>query len=461
MSQGDFLGAAEIYAQLEQSLPGNQGILANLGMALHMAGRHREAIAKLEAALAGRQPQAPVLLLLGRSYLALNSPSEALEPLRQAVRSDAGLSEAWQALAHVFGLLARHREAAGALRSWAAVDSENPAVWFALAGTYAGLAQASLDALEREAPESAYMIALVAEVQLEQERYNSAFALYREALLRQPGIAGAHLGLASVYSGTGHPEWAAVERDREKRIEGEECLRRPAACSFQRGRFLECTEHAASLPGPESHFWTSRAYAALSSQAREQLNSLPPSVESFEASARAHRERQRHSEAIQAWRSAIELRPGDPRLEKELAVSLHENRDYAAALPILERLVSANPGSAELSYSLGHVLVNVQRPAEAIKHLEVVARQESGFLPARASLGLAYLQLDQVEPAIPHLEAALPSDVDGSLLFRLSQAYRRAGMSEQATQALKRYQQVRQVLAERSAAGNRTEITAP
>ena len=71
------------------------------------------------------------------------------------------------------------------------------------------------------------------------------------------------------------------------------------------------------------------------------------------------------------------------------------NRDYAAALPILERLVEANPGSAELNYSLGHVLVNLQRPAAAVQRLEAVARPAPGLLPARASLGLAYLLLNK------------------------------------------------------------------
>ena len=426
-----------------------------------MAGRHREAIPKLEAVVSGNQGQAPVLFMLGTSYLALNRPSDALQPLREAVNADADMPEARQALAQALGLLGRYPEAAEALRGWTAADPDNPAAWFALAASYAGLAQASLDSLEKEAPESAYMIALVAEVQLEREHYTSAFALYREALARRPRIAGAHLGLARIYSSIGQLEWAAVARAREARIEGPECLQRPAACSYQEGRFLECTRRAQSLSGPESHYWLSRAYAALSREALRQLNELPPSVESHEAAARAHRERQRHGEAVKEWRSAIELRPGDPRLEKELAVSLHMNRDYAAALPILERLVAANPGSAELNYSLGHVLLNVQRPAEAIERLEAVARQEPGFLPVRASLGLAFTQLDQVENAIPHLEAALPSDVDGSLLFRLSQAYRRAGMSQQARQALEKYQQVKRVLAERSASEERTRITAP
>ena len=461
MSQGDFLGAAKIYARLEQSIPGNHRIIANYGMALHMAGRHREAITKLEAALTGGQLEAPIPFMIGRSYLALNLPSDALKPLRQAVNSEPEMSEARQALAHALGLLGRHWEAAEALRSWAAADSGNPAAWYDLAASYTGLAQIALDALEKEAPESAYMIALVAEIELEQERYNSAFALYREALARRPRIEGAHLGLARIYSRTGHPEWAAVERAREEELGGHECLRRPAACSFQQGKFLESVEHARSLSGPESHYWMSRACAALSREALQRLNKLPPSVQSFEASARAHRERQRHGEAINAWRSAIKLRPGDPRLEKELAVSLHMNRDFEAALPILERLVAANPESAELNYSLGHVLVNLRRPAPAVERLEAVARREPSFLPARASLGLAYLQLDEVERAIPHLEAALPSDTDGSLQFSLSQAYRRAGESEKARQAIERYQQIQRALADRTASEERTQITAP
>lgn len=461
MGQGNYSEAAKVYARLQQAISGDVGLIANHGMALHMAGRHADAIPKLRAALVSQPGQAPLLFMIGTSYLALNQPREALKPLRKAVEVDAKMLEARGALAHACTLLGRHTEATEHLRAWTAADPGNPAAWYRLGASYAAAAQASFSALEKEAPESAHMVALAAEVQFEQKRYNSSFALYREALARRPGIPGAHLGLAKIYELTGHVDWAAIERAKEPRIDESQCAQRAPACSFQQGRYLDAAEQAKSLSGPVSKFWQSRAYAALSADAFNRLSELPPSVEGYEAAARMHRERGRHGESVNAWRAAVKLRPGDPALEKELAVSLHMNRDYAAALPILERLVAQFPSSPELNYSLGHVLVNSQRPAEAVERLELVARREPGFLPARASLGLAYLQLDKHDLAIPHLEAALPSDGDGSLHFRLSQAYQRAGQADRAKRALARYQEIKQMLDDRSAVETRQTITPP
>lgn len=446
MSEGKFSAAAGIYARLERAVPNEPGLAMNHGMALHMAGRHEEAIPKLRTALQFLPGTGPALFMLGASYLSLGRVQEALAPLREA--GDAGVPEARPALAQAYASLARHAEAGELFRSWTAADPRNPAAWYGLGTSYAALAQAALEALAREAPESGYMVALAAEVQLSQERYASAARLFREALNRQPDLPGAHLGLAEAYRGSGRAEQAAAERSREPAITEAACAARPEPCLFRQGRFLELVETARARSGPAAPFWQSRAYEALANEAFGRLGELPPSPESHASAAQGFRDRGRYREAIEEWRAALRLRPGDAGFERGLAIALQLNRDYAAARPLLERLVAHEPRSAELNYSLGSVLLNMQQPQAAIERLLVVAEIEPGFLPARASLGLAYLQIGQHEAAARHLEAALPTDVDGSLHFRLAQAYQRTGKAERARNLLERYQEIKRRAAE-------------
>ena len=67
LSVGDFAGAVSVYEQLVKQAPGNPGWKLNLGIALHMAGRDKEAVGPLSVA-ATAMPQAfPAHALLGTS----------------------------------------------------------------------------------------------------------------------------------------------------------------------------------------------------------------------------------------------------------------------------------------------------------------------------------------------------------------------------------------------------------
>src|SRR4029453_12178671 len=84
MAQQRFADAAVLYEELTRALPGNAGMLVNLGMARHLAGQDAEAIAPLEASLKIR-PAAQAPLFLGASYLRTGQPAKAIAPLRRLV----------------------------------------------------------------------------------------------------------------------------------------------------------------------------------------------------------------------------------------------------------------------------------------------------------------------------------------------------------------------------------------
>ena len=461
MANGDFAAAVSAYSELAQALPDDPGVALNLGMALHMAGDFGQALRRLRFALDGGVGGERAMVLIGTAYLALNQLDPAIESLKRATDADPALVEGAAALAQALTRQGSHREAARRYRKWTDLAPEDPAAWFGLVGSYSTLAQAALDALEREAPESGYMVALAAEVQMAMGQDASALQLFREALRRAPSLAGVHRSIAAIYRRAGQDSWAELEEGREFDYEGSDCQTRKLSCLYGRGQWAELADAASARAGPEAHFWTSRAFDALGREARDRLRALPASVEAYELAAITSRDRQRHGEAAASWRAALALRPGDPRLEMELAISLQQGGEIEEALPMLQRLVEQAPDSIELNYSLGLALANLQRPAEAIPHLRIVATRVPDFLPARATLGLALMRLDQAAQAVAHLEAALPADNDASTHFRLAQAYRQLGRDQAAREMLERYQHVKRLVEERAAYARSLRITPP
>jgi len=88
MAEGRFKEAIPLYKQLVAALPGNPGLLLNLGMAEHMAGDERAAIPIFESVLKTQPKLLPALLSLGAARLALREPALAVAPLQKAVDAD-------------------------------------------------------------------------------------------------------------------------------------------------------------------------------------------------------------------------------------------------------------------------------------------------------------------------------------------------------------------------------------
>jgi predicted Zn-dependent protease len=442
MAEGKFSEAAAIYTELVRAVPNNPGLLLNLGMAQHMAGQHRPAITNLEAALRLQPGIVPALVMVGSSYLQLGEPAKAVPPLREVATAAPGMKEAHAMLAQAQSVLGRHEESAEHGLRWAELEPASAEAWYGLGVSYGTLANKAMAELERSSPASGYSLALTAWVHAARGNFGGAFHFYREALAKQPDLRGIHTELAVIYQETGHSEWALAEAAKEEALPKLDCKTHALECAFRDGLYRRLLTLSRGTKTAASYYWRSRAWDALAKQAFERLGKLPPSVESHALLARVSREQGRHSESVRLWREALKIRPGDPRLEKDLLISLRLNEDYEAALPIAQKLFKQDPQSGELNYLLGQILLNSRNADDAAPYLETAVRLEPGFLPARASLGLALLQNGEAQEAIPHLEAALPTDTDGSLHFRLARAYQGVGQQELAKKTLARYRQI-------------------
>jgi len=450
MAAGRYEEAATLYQELVRALPGDAGMVFNLGLARYSAGRHREAAADLATAVKLDPKLARGWLLLGMSRLKLEDPAAAVGPLERAVALEPANPIARLELGDALLKLGRHGEAAGHLERLTELTPTDPRAWYGLGSAYLALARAAFEQLEATAPGSAYWYALVARSRAEQQQYRSAFYFYRQALALRPDFRGLHAALAEIYRRTGREDWAAVELERERALGPPDCSSALFECRFARDDFRGVLNLASRRQDPEALYWRSRAASTLALKALGRLEQLGPSPYRHRVAAEALRLEERHAEAVREWRAALKLAPGDAALQLELARSLMANQEHKAALEVLDELVQSRPAWAEVHRLRGVALLSLQQAAEAVAPLEKAVRLDPGSTAARAALGRAYLQTDRPAEAIPHLEAAAAADDDGNLHYLLAQAWLRTGEREQAQAAFRRRQQILEAAKQRA-----------
>jgi tetratricopeptide (TPR) repeat protein len=440
MAAGRYAEAVPIYEELVRAVPGNPGLVLNLGLAEHMAGQHRQSIPHFEAVLKVDPENLPARLSLGAAHLELGEPALAVAPLQKAVAADAGNNQARGMLAQALLSLGRAQEAAANFRKLAELTPNDPKAWYGLGKSYESVSTSAFDQLAKTAPESCWMLTLLADTRAQRRQYRSAFYLYRQALEKNPAMAGVHTSIADVYRRTGHADWAAAEQTAEQ-------TREPA-------------QPAAVNPW----YRESKEYNQLALEAFSHLAALPESVELHQIRAETMRGQGQHLDSAKEWRAALAMQPGNPNFEREIAVSLYMGADYRSAAPLLLKF---RPMTPDLNYMEGDSLLHLEDAGRAIPYLEAALRGDPlrgnpTMLGARASLGLAYARVGQPAKAIPHLVAAASIDEDGSLSYQLSRAYQAAGQPDKARQALERYREIlKKAEAQKDELSKEAQIVAP
>lgn len=455
MAAGRYAEAVPVYQELAAALPGSPGVQLNLGMALHLSGASQAAVAPLAAAFKSEPTSYPAALLLGAARLRTGASRAALAPLKAAVRLKPDEPEARSLLADALVSQGRPAEAAAQLEALTRLSTEDASAWLRLGRSYEALAGRAFETLLERGPESAFTLALVAEVRRDEGRPDAALELYRKASARAPGMRGLHAAAAELEREAGRAERAAAEEAEEGRLPKPDCARHALECRFAEGKHREVVAAASGATTLASAYWLARSSNELARAAFARLEQLPSSAALHEWRADQLRGAGRYADAAAEWRRAAALAPRDARLRRELAVTLRLNQDLAAAQAVLEELVGEHPDAAGASYLLGDVLVARQQPEAAIPHLERALRQDPSLAHAHAVLGRAYALVGRGQEAVPHLEKALAVDEDGSLHLQLARAYRAAGRSADAERTLAQWERLRKARDEPGAPGAR------
>ena len=460
MASGKYEQAIPIYRELVKAVPGNPGLITNLGLAYHMAGREEDAVVQFREALKLDPHDLPALLYLGYAYLSLGEPAKALAPLERTVRADPAAEGARENLGEALFALKRYRGAATQFEKLSAMDPRNPEAWYRLGLCYQHLSQQSFDELQTNAPGSAYWLALVADSRAKAAQLSSAFYLYRQAIAKNPKLRGVRAALAQIYEKSGHSDWAKIEQQHEEELGKPNCAIERDVCAFDAGQY----EKLVALQGktPEAYYWKTKAYQKLAIQALAHLGQLPPSVQLHELLAGINTDERQFPTAVKEWQKAYELSGKDMEIGKQLVLALFQTQDFPAAEKLLQSLLPRRPKSADLNYLLGFTMLSLKQPKEAAHYLEISVQLDSGFLPAHSALAQAYLAMGESKKAIPHLKAALPIDRDGSIHYQLARAYQTSGQYALARAMLEQYQKIHNARqAEQQTLQKEVQITAP
>jgi superkiller protein 3 len=462
MAEGKFVQSISLYRELNQAVPNNPGLMLNLGMALHMAGKEREAIPQLEAVVKRDPGVAPAWLFLGAARLRAGQATAAVKALKTFLELQPDHREAREMAASALLSLDRFDEAAEQYQKLTRQQPESAQAWYGLGQCYETLSSRTFEELQKTDPDSGYWLALAAESRARDQQFSSAFYLYRQALEKLPAMRGLHGALANIYQQTGHPDWAEAEQRNEDQLAPADCRAQKLECDFRAAQYAQILASAKGTKSPESYYWLSRAYNQLALDAFARLGQLAPSVELHQLKAHIYENQKRYSEATGEWRQALRLSPGNRQIQKELALSLKFSQDYGAALPLFQELLRQQPASAELNFLVGDTMLNLQRSEDAIPFLQRAVDHNAKLLTAHKSLARAELAVGKTVEAIPHLRAALATDEDGSLHYQLARAYQAGGQPELAKQILVSYQKHQHSAEEeRKSAEKKVEITPP
>ena len=442
MAQGKFEEAIPICEQLVKAVPGNSGLVLNLGLAQEMAGHPAKAVPLFEQVLKTEPGNVPALMELASSQMELNQPKLALIPIRKLLSEQPANHDAHEMLARALTEADELEEAAEQYRTLTAADANDAKAWYGLGKTYESLSVRLFGRISKNDVESPYAAALIGYSRLSQQQYRSAFFFFRQAEQKLPHLRGLHAGLAKIYQETGHTDWAAVEEKAEESLPAPNCSVAPAECAFVQNRYLETAKAASAKPAVSSLFWAVKAYNQMAIEAFGRLGALPESVELHALKAQILQGHKQDLEAAKEWRAALKLAPGNKRLESELARVLFLAHDYKGAMELVQKLLAGEGNSPHLNFMMGESLLRTEQPGEAVSYLERALRADGKLVPAHASLGLALARLDRGNEAIPHLEKALALDDDGSLHYALARAYQQAGNAQRSRELMEQYQRI-------------------
>ncbi len=118
-------------------------------------------------------------------------------------------------------------------------------------------------------------------------------------------------------------------------------------------------------------------------------------------------EKNRHPEAILAFRRALQLRPQDAPVLNDLGCSLVVLNRSPEAIPVFERALQFRPGYGEVYNNLGNALSRVGRGDEAIAHYERAVKFKPTHAEAHNNLGCELVLTGRLPEAIARLEEAI------------------------------------------------------
>jgi tetratricopeptide (TPR) repeat protein len=219
------------------------------------------------------------------------------------------------------------------------------------------------------------------------------------------------------------------QRDSNQWSSEQQCAARLALTGWNRIQLLESMSQRLS----EAPFTNQLNHVARQQQFREELNALQPSLQPVAL-----------DEAVQTYRSALNLRPGDFQLHRNFANFLHARNQTSEAVAQARKVVEQLPHNPESHYNLGFLLTAAGMPTEAETQFRESIRINPDQSAAYTGLGKALAGLGRETEALESFEQAIarnPSDAEA--LLSLSQLWQKSGNLSKARETIVKALQAR------------------
>ncbi len=195
--RGEIPQAEALYKFILARQPRNPDALHLLGMAAHQGGRHMEALALIQQAIASNNGLAEYHDHLGVVLIALGRYEEAINALRHALGMDQRRPSTWVALGRAQMSLSRVARALESFTAALEIDPENVDALSNLGVCYYELerleeAKEKFQAALRRNPAVAAIWNNLGAIQIEQGDADASVEAYEEAIRRDPGYSQAY-----------------------------------------------------------------------------------------------------------------------------------------------------------------------------------------------------------------------------------------------------------------------------
>jgi tetratricopeptide (TPR) repeat protein len=381
---GDLPRAEAICQEILGRAPTHAQALHLLGVLVHQAGRHEDAVGYIRRAIASGPPSTEFHYNLGVALQVLGRRQEAIATYQQALRLNPDHPQAHNNLGHAFLVEGRLDEALASLRQ----------------------------AL-RLSPDYAEAHANLGEALRRQGKPEEAVACLRQALRFRPELPEAHNYLGLAFGDLHRPEEgrACFEQVLRLRPNDPEAHHHLGLVLLGQRRFDEgrsCFEKALRLK-PEY----AEAHSNLAVLLREQ-GQLPEAMAHLEEALRlqpgyaaAHNnlgrvleDQRRLEEAAACYQQAVRLEPDSVLYLNNLANTLTAQGKPDEAVPHYRRAIRLEPGEAVHLSNLGNALTLVGRPDEAEALCRQALRLRPDFADAYHNLAISLGAQGKIDEAL-------------------------------------------------------------
>jgi tetratricopeptide (TPR) repeat protein len=296
----------------------------------------------------------------------------------------------------------------------------------------------------------------------EQGRYEDAIPSFQKALTLQPGLHGANLFLGITEFRLNHLDKAgsAVQKETVASPRDANAWMWLGVVRLAQDRAEEAADaldRAAKLKPDDQDILYHRGRAHLLVSKNSYARMFKINTHSWlvhRVMAQADAEADRHADAIAEYEVAIKLAPTQPGLYEELGSEYRNANKIVEAEAAFRRELEIDPNNVLATYKLGAIEVEKGDGAKGKELIEAAQREKPGLVHLDYNLGRAEMLLGNDAAAAIHFERAVKIDTDPQITeqawYQLGTAYRRLHRTEEARNAMAKYQELKDEEAHKS-----------